>query len=311
MIYRAEAFEIDPQRCEIRCGDARQNVQRKVLDVIVFLVEHRERVVARSELTQHLWADVVVSEGSLGTVIKEARQVLGDDGHAQRFILTVRGRGFRWIAPTKVVTGEASERERPSSAAPAPSLEGRRLVGRQAELDLVDCVLDASADPHAPARLLLIVGEAGIGKTRLAEASCASARARGLLVASARCDEVEGAPAHRPYKQLVQALAPERALAWSDAPDVTLRPEETRFRLFEDICALVRERARRQRSVLFLDDLHAADPFTIALTAFLARELDGSGALILATWRDPELSSADPKQRWLLELRRAPGCVPI
>jgi DNA-binding winged helix-turn-helix (wHTH) protein/tetratricopeptide (TPR) repeat protein len=308
MIYRAGPFEIDQQRCELRRGDARQNVQRKVLDAIVFLVEHRERVVTRSELTHHLWAEVIVSEGSLGTVIKEARQVLGDDGQAQRFILTVRGRGFRWIAPTELVPREGASE--PRTAPPASVLEGRRIIGRVAELALVERNLDAS-DPVDAARLILIIGEAGIGKTRLAQAACASARARGVLVASARCDEIEGAPAHRPYKELLRTLAPEHNLSWSEAPDAYLRPEETRFRLFEDICSLIRERTRSQPAVLFLDDLHAADPFTLTLTAFLARELDGSGVRLLGTWREPELASTDPKQRWLLDLRRAPGCIPI
>jgi DNA-binding winged helix-turn-helix (wHTH) protein len=91
-------FELDEARFELRRAGVPQQVQPKVLDLLLYLVRHRDRVVKKEELFQHVWPDVAVSEGSLSQAISVARKVLGDTSDAQEHIRTVRGRGFQFVA---------------------------------------------------------------------------------------------------------------------------------------------------------------------------------------------------------------------
>jgi hypothetical protein len=73
-------------------------VRRQILDLLVLLVQNRERVLTKAELSKRLWQDTTVGEGSLATAIYSARSAVGDDGTKQRVIATVYGRGYRFVA---------------------------------------------------------------------------------------------------------------------------------------------------------------------------------------------------------------------
>ena len=73
-------------------------VQPQVFDVLSYLVEHRERVVPKTELLDSVWGDRFVGESALTSRIKSARRLIGDDGAAQAMIRTIHGRGYRWVA---------------------------------------------------------------------------------------------------------------------------------------------------------------------------------------------------------------------
>ncbi len=89
------------------------HVQPQVLDVLGHLVQHRDRVVPKTELLDAVWGDRFVSESTLTSRIKAARQVVGDDGTAQAVIKTVHGRGYRWVAAVEVDEG-STPRVRPA-----------------------------------------------------------------------------------------------------------------------------------------------------------------------------------------------------
>jgi DNA-binding winged helix-turn-helix (wHTH) protein len=94
-------FEFDEERWELRrCGSA-VAVPPKVMQTIGILLRNRDRLVTNEELFTALWPDVIVTEASLAKSIRIARQVLGDDGAAQRFIKTTRGRGYRFVADVR------------------------------------------------------------------------------------------------------------------------------------------------------------------------------------------------------------------
>lgn len=101
MRFRFGEFELDEPRFELRCREQLVEIQPKVLDLITYLVRHRDRVVAKNELLDNIWPGVVVSEASLSQAVSAARRVLGDDGAVQTHIKTVRGRGFRFVAPVE------------------------------------------------------------------------------------------------------------------------------------------------------------------------------------------------------------------
>lgn len=185
----------------------------------------------------------------------------------------------------------------------------RPFVGRRRELAELTNALDSAAAGRG--RLLLVVGEAGIGKTRLADELGDRARARGILVLSGRCWEGGGAPVYWPWQQVMRAYAAARdanAVAHGlgraaprlaqIAPDVfdgaveavpdSRDAEPARFALFDATVMFLRAAARAEPVVLVLDDLHAADAPSLLLLQFLARDLRDVPLLVIGTYRDVE-----------------------
>ena len=109
-------FTLDTDRIELRDGDSPVHLEPQVFDLLVMLIEHRDRVVTKRELLEEVWGDTFVSESALTSRVKSARQALGDSGRAQRVIRTVHGRGYQFIAEVTERTGE--EEARPSTDHP-------------------------------------------------------------------------------------------------------------------------------------------------------------------------------------------------
>jgi pimeloyl-ACP methyl ester carboxylesterase/DNA-binding winged helix-turn-helix (wHTH) protein len=110
MLYAFAEFTLDTRRCELRHAGEPRHLEPQVYAVLCHLLAHRDRVVAKEELLDHIWGHRFVTPGTLNSRIKALRQALGDDGTAQRLIRTVRGRGFRFVAdvdaqPPLVPTG--------------------------------------------------------------------------------------------------------------------------------------------------------------------------------------------------------------
>ncbi len=107
MTYRFDRFELDLARFELRAGGEGVALEPQVFALLALLVEHRERLVSKDELVEKVWDGRIVSESAIASRIKSARKALGDDGRAQRFIRTIHGRGFRFVAEAEVVRGGA------------------------------------------------------------------------------------------------------------------------------------------------------------------------------------------------------------
>lgn len=107
MIYRFDRFELDLAKVELRTGGLPHPLEPQVFALLAFLVEHRERLVSRDEIFEKVWDGRIVSDSALSSRIKSARKALGDDGRAQRFIKTVHGQGFRFVAEVQVRRDEA------------------------------------------------------------------------------------------------------------------------------------------------------------------------------------------------------------
>ncbi|MGH3040689.1 MAG: ATP-binding protein, partial [Gaiellaceae bacterium] len=212
----------------------------------------------------------------------------------------------------------------PSSAGPWPGV----LVGREYELGTLRSALRDALSGQG--RLVLLAGEPGIGKSRLADAIAAEARDQDAAVLWGRSWEAGGAPAYWPWVQslrtLVRALSPERLGSdlGGGAADVAelvpeLRqvlpdlpaaraadPETARFRLFDAVSAFLRSAGEAQPLVLVLDDVHAADTPSLLLLQFLAGELPAVRMLVLAAYRDTELTEDHPLTTALAVLDRHP-----
>lgn len=168
----------------------------------------------------------------------------------------------------------------PAAPAPVPHASVDALVGRRAELDRVRAVAEQVAGGRAA--VVVLEGEAGIGKTRLAEAVADGARLLGWPVAWSRCADDAGAPALWPWTQVLEQLGqpeldPPPAAPGDDA-------DAARFRLFQDLRARLTAAATRPALVV-LDDLQGADTATVALLGLLARHLPRAPLLLIVTAR--------------------------
>jgi predicted ATPase/class 3 adenylate cyclase len=201
-----------------------------------------------------------------------------------------------------------------------------RFVGRADELrDLKRAVEGALSGRGG---LVMVSGEPGIGKTRLAEEACVYARLGGAQVLVGHSYETESAVSYTPFIEAIQAYvaarpadavreelgeaASEVAKLVSDvrnvvpglAPAAPAGAEEERYRLFESVCSFLLNASRSVPIVLLLDDLQWADAPSVRLLQHLARRLADSRLLIIGTYRDVELSRRHPLTQALVELRR-------
>ena len=103
MIYDFEQYELDTALYEFRHDGVSVPLEPKVFDVLVYLIERRERVVTKEELFENLWPGQYITEATLNHAVMSARKATGDDGRKQRVIQTLRGRGYRFIASLSVL----------------------------------------------------------------------------------------------------------------------------------------------------------------------------------------------------------------
>ena len=119
MKYQIAEFLIDTARYRISSGNAAIPVEPKVFDLLVYLIRHRDRVLSRDELFQEVWDGREVSDATLSNHVKSARKILGDSGELQKTILTIRGRGYQFIAPVREIAEDAAESRSRQGAGPA------------------------------------------------------------------------------------------------------------------------------------------------------------------------------------------------
>ena len=138
-------------------------VEPQVFSLLSYLIQNRDRLVTKEELLDELWGHRYVSESALSTQIKSLRKAVGDDGQRQAVIQTVRGRGYRFVAPLKKQADTRLLPATPPDAHPAHNLPRERtpLFGRALDVDHCFQLIDQS-------RLVTILGIGGTGKTRLA-----------------------------------------------------------------------------------------------------------------------------------------------
>lgn len=338
-------YVLDEALFELRRGPIRQAVQPKVLQLLVYLAEHRERVVTKEELLRALWPDTRVSAASITRAIRGARIALGDDGESQASIRTVVGRGYQLVREVQVAVedarvegGAAQATARALASVPplafvsAPPSAGDDLfVGREAALRQLDEQLERAL--AGDGRCVLLWGEPGIGKTRIAHELGKRAAAVGARVLVGRCMEVEGAPAYWPWVQVLRhavaqlgashvrermgAGAAEIADALPELhellPAVGRAPAiddaHARFRLFDSMTSCFLRLALEQPLVLVLDDLQRADAPSLRLLVFLARQLSGARIMIAGTSRPAIEQEQDARDAQVaLLLAELSGC---
>ena len=322
MVLEFGDFALDEGSYQLRRSGTPLALEPKVFDVLCYLMRHRGRVVSKDELLEKLWPGEFVTESVLPSNVAQLRRALGDDRRG-RFIKTVYGRGYQFVAEVREARAAAPLQEEPRSL----------FVGRAAEVEALLGAFDAVA--AGSGRMVLVVGEPGIGKTRTIDELASTARNRGARVLVGRCYEGEGAPAFWPWVQILRAALGDRApdetradLAQA-APDVAqlvpelrdalpeiaepgnAEPEEARFRLFDGVTRYLLARASTEPVVVVLDDLHWADKPSLLLLRFLARAIRDARILVVGAYRDVEVRRGQPLAQLLGELTSEPHCLRV
>jgi TolB-like protein/DNA-binding winged helix-turn-helix (wHTH) protein len=144
--YRFDPFDLDPRAYRLRRQGRAVRLERRPMDLLILFVERRGELVTRTEIAARLWPqDVFIEiESAVNTVVWKLRSALRDSSESPRFIETVPGKGYRFIAPTQGVTAEAGVRSpdaarswRPGdvsaeAAVPSgPPIAGAEAIGAQ------------------------------------------------------------------------------------------------------------------------------------------------------------------------------------
>jgi AAA ATPase-like protein len=193
----------------------------------------------------------------------------------------------------------------------------RTFVGREAELVEIRAALERAAAGQGA--LVLLAGEPGIGKTRLADEASDDARARGFEVVWGRCWEGEAPPAYLPWTQVLRALAaPAAGRAAALAPVLPelgqarlAAGEAAGFELLEAVLAELASAVARRPHLIVFDDLHAADAGSLRLLEFVVRSLRGLSLLVLASYRDVEARLSPDGARLLGRIAREGRSLPL
>jgi hypothetical protein len=160
-------------------------------------------------------------------------------------------------------------------------------VGRDDVLAELRRVVDEAVAGRG--RLLLLAGEAGIGKTTMLTAAAGYAESRGARVAWGWGWPGEGAPGYWPWVQVMRTLGLD--IPWPAAESgqaVRDAPASERFRLFDEVTSLLLAESRIQPLLLLLDDLQWADQPSQLVLDFLARRLPAGALAVVGSYRDTE-----------------------
>jgi len=147
-MYRFEECEVDLACRELRCAGALVHLEPQAFDLLVHLIENRDRVVTKNDLLDGVWGHRFVSEANLTTRVKEVRRAVGDDGARQHIIKTVHGRGYRFVAAM----------DDGNVAVPSAGLIGR------------DDLIAAIVAQLRHSSLVTLIGPGGVGKSSIARA---------------------------------------------------------------------------------------------------------------------------------------------
>jgi DNA-binding winged helix-turn-helix (wHTH) protein len=273
-------LEIDLLSYQLRRHGEALPLEPKAFDVLVYLIEHRDRVVPSKELFAKFWPPHI-SATVLSHYIVVARKAIGDDVERQSMILTVRGRGYRFVGrvlePSPTLRESMMVPRLPAEALVEPRTEARAVsaqrsgsdafIGRSEHVAQLEAALRDVLQGQA--RVLLIAGEAGIGKTRLLEKLGALGTAHGARVLATRYGAGQPAPSF-----------------WPLAQDLEQHDDLARFRLFDAITGFLRAASLDQPLVLMLDDVQLADTASLALIKYLVRHMEGARILIALAYRD-------------------------
>src|SRR5215813_9807808 len=128
MIYRFGNYALDTQRCALHCADQQVAIEPKVFAVLVYLLEHRDRLVTKEELLEHCWPDTFVSEAALTRCLAKVRKTVQPEPTGPPVIKTIYGRGYSFVASVTMLSREPSPPLMPTTHDVTPAATGRSKI---------------------------------------------------------------------------------------------------------------------------------------------------------------------------------------
>ena len=314
-INREELIEVAGLRLELRAQRLTVNGRKiglrpKSWELLRYMAVRPGLLLTKNELVEAVWGDRVVTDASLNQAVRELRKALGDDARSPHYIETVHSRGFRFIAGI----GEHHS----SLSSKVTNRDPQKLFGRQREIARLRELLDLAVGGQR--QLCFVTGEPGIGKTSLVKSFldtlAAQEESAAPLIGRGQCiDQHGGGEAYLPIlealdrlargpggefvQQQLQRYAPTWLLEmpWlPSSPDLAHEPQllaATSARMLRELCVLLESLAAETPLILWLEDLHWGDQATIDLLDAIARRLESSCILVLASYRPVDAAILD------------------
>ena len=297
-------FRLDTVNHCLWRGQERLSLTPKAFDVLRYLVEHSDRLVSQDEILEALWPETYVNPELIKKYVLGIRKVLGDQSNKPMFVATFPRRGYQFIAPVSDA--------RPSESSRTNTQVTKTVVGRETALFKLDTCLEKALQGQR--QIVFITGEAGIGKTTLADLFHQRAAFRPRLsVARGQC--IEGFGAKEAYYPILEAFGEllreeggslgvpaliKYAPTWLIQFPSLLKPEQreslqkeilgaTRERMVREMCEVLEVITSQNPLVLILEDLHWVDASTLDLLSALARRRGPAMLFLLATYRPADL----------------------
>ena len=274
----------------------------KAFAVLVKLVESAGKLVSKETLLKEVWSGTVVTDAALTVCIREIRKSLGDKAQSPLYIATVHRRGFRFICPVETIAKNPATAEKTFH-------DSIIHIDRQQESEKLQNALTRAR--RGERQTVFVSGEAGLGKTRLVENFIEKNDTKSIRFTRGQCIE---------HDELAEPYLP-----WLDALTKLCREDNESLNTFKSFAPLwllqmpsllndsEREQLERQLSgtkpermmremlealqalsqenllVIYLEDLHFSDAYSIQLLGGLVRRLASAKLMIIACFRPAEL----------------------
>lgn len=307
--YVFDEFVFDDIRYALSRSGKPIKADTQVLEMLAYLLRNPGRLVTKEELIEEVWQGRVLGDNVISVCVAKLRKALG--GASSSCVGNVYGRGYRFMrsvvrheapAPPAAATSTAPLAEVPqvSAAREAP------LVGRNNILTRLESALLQAKQGRGSVCALL--GEAGIGKTRLSEALETHAQRAGFAVSWGHCHRLGDVPALWPFLKLMRTWnlpleAADEAAATSggDPGDESWddKSADSWRRTLLATTDAIEKRASAQPQLIMLEDVHWADAASLKLLSHLVSTVTQHKLLIVLTVRDTQLPEDGRRRRVL------------
>ncbi|MGH8532358.1 MAG: AAA family ATPase, partial [Gammaproteobacteria bacterium] len=333
-------FRLDPKGWMLWHKNQPVALPPRAFSVLCYLVEHAGALVTKDEVLDAVWQHRFVSESVLKVCINELRRTLDDSAKTPRYIETVSRRGYRFIGALKRLENiEATAQDSlPLTAAIGGVLRAtdpkNYLLERTEPLTQLQRLLERALGGER--QVVLITGEAGIGKTTVVETFLEPMANRGVSVLLGRCIEHYGAgeafmPLLEVFERCCRATGGSGLIArlhrwaptWLAQMPGLLSAQEhqdlqrevvgaTKQRMLRELLGALEALSQEIPLVLVLEDLHWSDLATLDAISLLAQRREAARLLLIGTYRPLDASlSEHPIKRLRQDLLARGRCVDL
>ena len=313
MIYAFDEYEFDSDGLELRKAGRVVKAEALVLRLLAVLVREAGRLVSKDDLVEELWDGRAVADNVVTVAVARLRKTLGARRGERELVTSVYGRGYRFVRPVTI-----RELLSPPVDGPVSDEVGsdRLFVGRDRVMQRLRAAFERAREGRG--QLCVIMGEPGIGKTRVVEALERELPAESARVVWGFCREAGDTPPLWPFLPVLRQLlaspelaaSPDGALLSSVLTTFGARARDadeaqavvgsaSRHHTFDAIARALRGAAREAPWLIVLDDLHRADAASLELLSLLVDEIARARLLIVATLR-PIPGRASPRSEGFL-----------